>query len=139
MDKEIILNAIILTYWNTSFKTVIVPFNRNSYNYSVVKFVIAVLISPKRLFPLNLGPNTGKLGSAYSFTYLSKLVSICMLSTLISSFIYSRYGYSCCNSDAFLLTIVSEVIGCFRDTFLTSLNFRAVSITLINISICCII
>jgi hypothetical protein len=37
---------------------------------SVVSFEMPVFTSPKALFPLNLGPRTGKLGNAYSFKYL---------------------------------------------------------------------
>lgn len=93
------------------------------------------MIAPKLLFPLNRGPRIGRFGLQLSFTNLSTLLSISILSTLISSSMYGKNYFKSAKSYAFWLKIDKDMIGCFKEMFLFSLNFLAVSIMLIVVAI----
>lgn len=51
------------------------PFSCAALIWSEFSWVIAFLIFPNALFPLNLGPITGKFGKHVSLTYLSTFFS----------------------------------------------------------------
>jgi hypothetical protein len=61
------------------------PFYRIALIYAEFNLVIPFLTSPKVLFPLNLGPRTGKLGRHDKLIYLSTSFSYLISFTLIYS------------------------------------------------------
>lgn len=96
---------------------------------------IAFVIVLKLLFPLNLGPKIGKFGLQLSLKNLSIFFSIFILSTLISSSIHGKNYFRSTKRPSFWLKIDNDIIGCFKEMFLFSLSFLAVSMMLIVVII----
>lgn len=115
---------------------VTLPTSRAFSRSAVLSFAMAALTSPKALLPLNLGPRTGRLGSASRRTYFSTLASWRMASTFTSSRTYCRKGPRPSKTAALRLTTVRAVMGCFTDTFFCSRSLRAISTTAMKLLIC---
>lgn len=126
-------SVIIKSSWADSFcpATYIYPFSRAFFICSDVNCVMPFLTSPKALLPLNLGPNTGRFGKQVSFTYFYTFFSYKISLTLIYYSMYGRKSFRFALRSSEVLTIVNDIIGCFKEIFLFYLSLRAVSMMLV--------